>query len=461
MSIVGAVIVPHPPAILPEVGRGQEAELAKTAAAFQTAAGRLASWAPDTLVFFSPHTVAYQDYFHISPGSRAEGNFAQFGTPSLRLEAEYDAELVERICVHTRNGMLPAGTFGEQDPALDHGVAVPLYFFQKELPDCKIVRIGLSGMTPLDHYRMGKCVAAAAGDLGRRVAIVASGDLSHKLKEDGPYGFAPQGPVFDEQIIRAMAAGDFLSFLTMDETFAMEAAQCGLNAFQMMAGALDGRSVEPELLSYEGPFGVGYAVGVFAAGAEDPARRMDEAYQTYMYEASAGQRAAEDAYVRLARLSLETYVNTGRRAELPADLPDEMTGARAGVFVSIHQGGRLRGCIGTVYPVTRSVAEEILRNAVAAGHEDNRFPPVRKEELVTLTYSVDVLGVSETVYSREDLDPKRYGVVVTGGRRRGLLLPNLDGVETVEQQLEIACQKAGIDVDSSYTMERFEVVRHG
>ena len=460
MSIVGAVILPHPPALLPEVGRGQERELAKTAASFEEAAARLAQWAPDTLVFFTPHTVAYQDYFHISPGKHAAGSFAQFGTPSLELEADYDGELVDRICVHTREAMIPAGTFGEQDPDLDYGVMVPLYFIQKKLPGCRIVRIGLSGMTPLDHYRMGKCVAAAAADLDRRVAVVASGDLSHRLKEDGPYGFAPQGAEFDGQATRAMERGDFLAFLTMDDTLAMEAAQCGLCAFQMMAGTLDGIAVQPELLSYEGPFGIGYAAAVFAPAGADESRRLDEAYLACMRERNAARRAAEDDYVRLARQSLEHYVNTGDPIGLPDGLPDVFRSTRTGVFVSLHQWGRLRGCIGTVYPVTRSLGEEIIRNAVSAGSSDSRFPPVRREELETLTYSVDVLGVPETIFNREELDPKRYGVIVTSGRRRGVLLPNLEGVETVEQQLEIACQKAGIDPDSQYSMERFEVEHH-
>ena len=460
MSIVGAVILPHPPALLPEVGRGQERELAKTAASFEEAAARLAQWAPDTLVFFTPHTVAYQDYFHISPGKHAAGSFAQFGTPSLELEADYDGELVDRICVHTREAMIPAGTFGEQDPDLDYGVMVPLYFIQKKLPGCRIVRIGLSGMTPLDHYRMGKCVAAAAADLDRRVAVVASGDLSHRLKEDGPYGFAPQGAEFDGQATRAMERGDFLAFLTMDDTLAMEAAQCGLCAFQMMAGTLDGIAVQPELLSYEGPFGIGYAAAVFAPAGADESRRLDEAYLACMRERNAARRAAEDDCVRLARQSLEHYVNTGDPISLPDGLPDVFRSTRTGVFVSLHQWGRLRGCIGTVYPVTRSLGEEIIRNAVSAGSSDSRFPPVRREELETLTYSVDVLGVPETIFNREELDPKRYGVIVTSGRRRGVLLPNLEGVETVEQQLEIACQKAGIDPDSQYSMERFEVKHH-
>ena len=166
------------------------------------------------------------------------------------------------------------------------------------------------------------------------------------------------------------------------------------------------------------------------------------------------------AYVRLARLSLETYVNTGRRAELPADLPDEMTGARAGVFVSIHQGGRLRGCIGTISPTEASVAWEIVRNAVSAGTRDPRFPPVRAEELDDLEYSVDVLGQPEPVTSPSQLDPERYGVIVQSGGRRGLLLPHLDGVDTVEEQLDIARRKGGIRADEPYAVERFSVVRH-
>lgn len=171
--------------------------------------------------------------------------------------------------------------------------------------------------------------------------------------------------------------------------------------------------------------------------------------------------AAEDAWVRLARCALETYVRTGQRpATLPDDLPEALTTERAGAFVSLHKDGALRGCIGTIAPTCENLAWEIVQIAVSACSRDPRFAPVREEELEALEYSVDVLGTPEPVENTDDLDPKRYGVIVSAGGRRGLLLPDLDGVDSVRRQLDIACQKAGIRANEPYTIQRFEVVRH-
>ena len=134
---------------------------------------------------------------------------------------------------------------------------------------------------------------------------------------------------------------------------------------------------------------------------------------------------------------------------------------RAGVFVSLRKEGRLRGCIGTIGPVRGNIAEEIRENAVSAATRDPRFSPVRQEELAALEISVDVLGEPEKIRSRDQLDVKRYGVIVSKGLRRGLLLPNLEGVDTVDEQLSIALQKAGLSPrERDFEMERFEVVRH-
>ena len=144
----------------------------------------------------------------------------------------------------------------------------------------------------------------------------------------------------------------------------------------------------------------------------------------------------------------------------PQGLPDVMTRRRAGTFVSLHKEGKLRGCIGTIAPAQSCLAEEIIMNGVAAATEDPRFPQVRPDELDALSYSVDVLGEPEPVHSLEELDPARYGVIVTRGFRRGLLLPDLDGVDTVMDQIAIAKKKAGIRPDEDAKLERFEVVRH-
>ena len=163
--------------------------------------------------------------------------------------------------------------------------------------------------------------------------------------------------------------------------------------------------------------------------------------------------------MRLARLSLETYVAAGREAELPENLSGELLSTRAGAFVSIKKDGQLRGCIGTIEPTQDSLAREIVQNAISAAH-DPRFDPVTPEELSDLTYSVDVLGRAEPIASERELDVKRYGVIVKEGARRGLLLPDLAGVDTPREQIEIARQKAGIAPGARVSLFRFEVVRH-
>lgn len=177
--------------------------------------------------------------------------------------------------------------------------------------------------------------------------------------------------------------------------------------------------------------------------------------------ASYENRESEDSYVRLARASVEHYIRTGTVLRMPSDLPAELTDRRAGVFVSIHEHGMLRGCIGTIQPCTDSVACEIIDNAVSASTRDPRFESIGEDELQSLEISVDVLGDAEEVASMDELDPKRYGVIVTKGMRRGLLLPDLEGVDTVEEQVSIAMRKAGIPAGTGDIMlERFEVVRH-
>ena len=475
MPVVIAVAVPHPPLIVPGVGHGREREIQPTVDAYREVARRIAALRPDTVVVSSPHTAMYLDYLHVAPGPGAQGTFSQFGDAADGSRVAYDEELVAELCRLAREEGLPAGTRGERDPELDWGVLVPLHFIEgayeelrhagEKVAPYRVVRMGISGLSPLEHYRMGQLVARAAEHLGRRVAYVASGDLSHKLAEDGPYGFSPDGPVFDRLTCDAFASGDFLALLAADPGLCERAAECGLRSFQIMAGALDRTTVTAELLSHEGPFGVGYGVACFSPtgpAGSDPARAFGEVYEAWHTQDMERRRAGEDAYVALARASLEHRVRTGRRLPVPADLPAELTARRAGAFVSLKKNGQLRGCIGTIAPTRASLAEEIVANAVSAGLHDPRFPPVAAEELAELVYDVDVLGAPEPVHGPEELDPHRYGVIVSApGGRRGLLLPDLDGVDTVDEQLRIAARKGGIALtEEGVSLERFVVERH-
>jgi MEMO1 family protein len=168
--------------------------------------------------------------------------------------------------------------------------------------------------------------------------------------------------------------------------------------------------------------------------------------------------SAEHPLVQLARQTIEAYVRSHRIIEAPADLTPEMR-EQAGVFVSIHENGELRGCIGTFGPTTENVAQEVMQNAVSSATRDPRFLPVSASELPRLEINVDVLTAPEVIAGPEELDPKRYGVIVESGRRRGLLLPDLEGVDTVAYQIEIAKRKAGIGLQEPVKLSRFEVRR--
>ncbi len=460
MPVLAACMVPHPPMIVPEVGRGSEEQIRETTVAYERVADEVAALKPDTIIITSPHAIMYADYFHISPGSGAAGSFRQFRAPGVRFAEQYDTELVRRLCELADMEGLSAGTLGERDASLDHGTMVPLWFIRQKYSEGKIVRIGLSGLPLTDHYRIGQLIARAVEDTGRRAVLIASGDLSHKLQEYGPYGFAEEGPAYDRRIMDVCGRAAFGELFDFDETFCEKAAECGHKSFVIMAGAFDGLRVKAEKLSHQDVTGVGYGICTFYPDGKDEDRHFLKAYLEKTEQESLEKAEKSDAYVKLARASIEAWVRRHEHIPVPEGLPEEMLTRSAGTFVSLHRHGRLRGCIGTIMATQESIAEEIIQNGISACSRDPRFPPVTVGELNGLEISVDVLGELEPIASPDDLDVKRYGVIVTHGHKRGLLLPNLDGVDTVEEQIRIAKRKAGIREDEDAALERFEVVRH-
>ena len=460
MPILAAFMVPHPPMIVPEVGKGSEKEILETTRAYERVADEVAALEPDTLIITSPHAVMYADYFHISPGSGAEGSFRQFRAPKVHFSERYDTELVDRICDLADVAYFPAGTLGEREAALDHGTMVPLWFIRNKYEGGKLVRISLSGLPLTDHYRLGQIIARAVEDTGRRAVLIASGDLSHKLHEYGPYGFAQEGVEYDRRIMDVAGRAAFGELFDFDETFCEKAAECGHRSFVIMAGTFDGLNVKATVLSHQDVTGVGYGICTFYPDGADEGRHFLKAYEENAERACLLKAEKSDAYVKLARASVEAWVRRHECITVPEGLPGEMLSRRAGTFVSLHRHGNLRGCIGTIGATQENIAEEIIHNAISACSRDPRFSPVTKDELQSLEISVDVLGELEPIDSPDELDVKRYGVIVSHGRKRGLLLPNLDGVDTVEDQIRIARQKGGIGEHEPCQLERFEVVRH-
>lgn len=466
-QIMGTFISPHPPVLIPEVGKGEENKAGATLTALRRAAKEIGRLKPSTIILTTPHGPVFQDFIHINIKHTMSGSFGKFGAAGVRLHFGNNLQLAEKIITISNAQGIPCGglddslnsKYGISDE-LDHGALVPLYFIAQEYEDFKLVHISVAGLPFKELYRFGSCIAGAVEESDENVVFLASGDLSHKLAPDGPYGFNECGPEFDGQLVDYLKIPEPEGLLRFDEGFLEEAGECGLRSFIMMFGALDGCNIRSQVYSYEGPYGVGYAVASFSAEGRHEGESLLDRLDRTEAEKLSEARKMEDPYVALARKSLEIYVVDGTIIETPDVLPPEMANRQAGVFVSIKKSGQLRGCIGTITPSRKNIADEIIHNAISAGTEDPRFNPVEEDELDYLVYSVDVLGEPERIDSISELDVKRYGVIVRKGQRSGLLLPDLEGVDTPQKQVEIALLKARIRPSEEHTMERFEVIRH-
>ncbi|NPV91692.1 MAG: AmmeMemoRadiSam system protein A [Firmicutes bacterium] len=465
-------MAPHPPIMVPEVGRGEDRKVKASQEALLRLGSDIASADPDLLVVITPHGPVFQDVLVLAGTPELKGNLGQFRASSVSFSLENDLELVDLLSVEAEAAGIPTLAMSEGrarrfsvGTELDHGVMVPLYFVRQAYknagrdPGFKLVVITYGWLSLEDLYRFGMVLNRTIVKSGRRAALIASGDLSHRLTPDAPSGFRPEGAVYDQEMNRITAEGDVLGVFRLSPGLVDKAGDCALRSFVIAWGAADGFEIAPQVYSYEGPFGVGYMIANLGIGAKDPSRQMLEAIRGQRETKMSETRGKESAPVRLARDTIEHYIGSGERSLLPPDVPPELK-EPAGVFVSLKKHGQLRGCIGTIAPTRPSAAEEIMQNAISAALRDPRFPEVEASELEELEYSVDILGKPEPIESMAQLDPHRYGVIVSKGSKRGLLLPDLEGIDTAEEQVAIARQKAGIAPGEPVKLERFEVVRY-
>jgi AmmeMemoRadiSam system protein A len=467
MSLQDFYLVPHPPIVIPEVGKGKEEEISATTSSLNTIGKEIAEKAPDTIILVTPHGTMFQDAIAISYENEISGDLKKFGAASVFCRLPINKLLASKIyelaynegisVVMATNSLLKNYN---SSVFLDHGTMVPLYFINKHYKEYKLIHITYAALSDIDLYKFGISISKAIEELNESAVFIASGDLSHKLKEEGPYGYDPFGEKFDTQFLRHLEDGDVKAIFNMDKETICSAAECGRRSVTILLGALEGKKFKGDLLSYEDTFGVGYGVMRLNVISQDSSKLEElEALRKQAYEKKANQ---SDPYVRLARESLTTYLSSrGEKyiKHLPEYVTEEMKNSKRGVFVSLKKQGDLRGCIGTIFPVTDNIAEEIIRNAIEAGLNDPRFNEVEEEELMDIDFSVDVLTEPETS-SKEELNPKEYGVIVRTKFKSGLLLPDLEGVNTVEEQLSIALQKAGIKSQEEYIIQRFKVIRH-
>lgn len=454
MSFLWAALMPHPPVLVPEVGKGREGEAAATIEGTKRLCAMLreanAQERPEALLVLSPHQPHAPGSLFLNTAPEWRGNLARFGASEVCLAGNTPLDALAELMNDLRQAGIPAAPAARADISSDHGSIVPLFFVRPCFPGDALPPVlfaNPAGLSPEQAVRLGECLRALPAK--RRWALLASGDLSHRLKKDGPYGFTPEGPLFDKAVQDALQAGDPAGLLRLPRSTRENAGECGLcSVLTLLALAR-----EPVLtLSYEGPFGVGYCNAFWRASAKQ---------QPHAAQAAAGSHP----YPKLARMTVSAQLKGEKlpdAAAVGALAQDRgIWSEQKGCFVSIkNKDGSLRGCIGTFLPTQPGLDAEIMANAVAAATRDPRFAPMREAELSNVRFSVDVLNTPELVRDGKELDPSVYGVIVTKEGRRGLLLPDLEGVDSVERQLSIAAQKGGISNLDGAQIYRFTVDRH-
>ena len=446
---LGVALLPHPPIMLPEIGGSELDKMKATVTAVTQTAELLVQQQPETIVIMTPHNLVFQDGAAIIMEPRLYGNLTNYGFPDLSMQMNTDMELAETIIRESQDFISLNRidrAWGEKygyPIQLDQGAFVPLYYLQKAGFTGSIVVLSPSFTNYNDMEMLGSFVERAATRCQRRIAVIASGDLSHRLLKGSPNGYAPEGAIFDQTVMNALKEQNDDILRTMTATLIDRAGMCGLPSVYFLFGLLRKIKHEMPVYSYEGPFGVGYGVALYLNAA--PQRPVED--------------KKPDIRVQLARESIIYYLTHHSFLPTAKELPEELS-EKAGVFVSLKKHGSLRGCIGTFLPMQLSISSEIIHNAVSAAVRDPRFSPIGLDELNELEISVDVLGAPEAISGPDKLDPKKYGVIVMYHDQTGLLLPDLEGVDTVAQQIDIAKQKAGIPSHVQPDLYRFTVTRY-
>jgi len=268
--IVFGALVPHPPILIPGIGKGEEQKIEKTSQAMEKLAEDLAKAEPDTIIFITPHTLLYPDMFNICGMEKLFGNFQDFDFSDFQWEGKNNLELAHEISDQSESEGIPALLYdnGEDQYQLDHGILVPLYFLSQKMDNAfKVLPIGYTYGTRSEHYIFGQIISEIAEKREERVAVIASGDLSHRLL-DIPKGEPNVGAIFDQKFLEALKEEDSYSVVNMDHDLVDGAGECGFRSSLVLLGALSDRIYKTDIYSYEGPFGVGYSVVNFRLDKE-------------------------------------------------------------------------------------------------------------------------------------------------------------------------------------------------
>jgi AmmeMemoRadiSam system protein A/AmmeMemoRadiSam system protein B len=442
-AIVFGGLMPHAPILVPGVSWEHMSQVKRTVTAMRSVARGVVAARPDAMVVISPHSPRRAEAFGVWRTPRLRGTFEKFGSAETRVDLPLDQTLADNL----ENAAKQRGlrTWRITRGALDHGAMVPLWYLAAVGWKGPTVIVSLKESDANGLEEFGRAIANAASEAHRRVAVIASGDMSHRLTPDAPCGYHEEGSRFDRAFVELLRSGAPDAMQRLDATLVETAAEDAVDCTRIALAAGDFSVQGREVLSYEGPFGVGYGVAIlFASDAAGPT--ADTATETVLTRLDQLPQVARRAVTELLRDGPKKipFVAAGELAE------------RWGAFVTLRMDdGTLRGCRGSPTPTRPDLVEEVWHCARAAGR-DPRFSPLLSDELPRVRFTVSVLSPMETVASLDELDPARYGVMVEAADGRGaLLLPGIEGIETGAEQLRCVKHKAAIGYDEPVEIQRF------
>src|SRR5438309_11539006 len=334
-GIVAGALVAHPPILLAEVGGVQSERVRATADALRQLDGMLSIVDADLAVVISPHSPSSMTSLPVRRGANAGGNLARFRAPHVQVAAQVDVVLADALIADGRRAGF--SLIWAEETELDHGVVVPLHSLPRTMARKRCIFLGVSGWPISRFVEFGGWLQMRLRD--RSAILIASGDLSHRLTPDAPYGFRPQGPRFDRLVIDALRSRSWEQIEALDPDLVEEAGECGLRPLAILLGAGRAANLNSQVLSYEGPFGVGYPVVAFTASPA-PAIVLD--------------------IQALGRSAIDTYLRTRQLIDPPEPIPIELQSPSA-VFVTLRKHGELRGCVGSLRPTEATAAHELSR----------------------------------------------------------------------------------------------------
>ncbi len=465
-KLLKSYIMPHAPVIVREVGKDDHVFCRKTHEHMSRIGREISELKPKRIIVLSPHGPLFSDAISVLGNNKLEGDFEEFDCKEMSYEFDNDSSFVNKLKYLAMEDDIYVAKvdslFCENydiSPYVDYGALVPLHFVDEYyLAPYEVVIITYGLLDLIDIYKFGTLLRKSIEESSKSTVVIASSDLAHISTKTGGYRNNLSASIYD-LLVQGVLRGDksVFDFVSHPKKDIEKSKTCSFQTLVMFWGMFDRKMFKSEILSYEHPFGVGYLTAVVEE-TDGISPSLLPAIGAYNKDLQVKLSNAENPYVDLAKDTLKYYIKYERRPiidEKKYNIPMQTSAC----FVSFYDYGSLRASIGTIAPSHNSVVQDIITNTIEAANT-KFFQDVTEEDVDEMKIVVDLVDKVEKIKSHLELYPEVYGVIVKSGEKVGVVLPDLRDVDTAEQQLSIALEKAGIKKYDYYQLYRFQVTRH-